>query len=118
MSRRRAELSLVERVRSTIAGRRLLDAGDAIVVAVSGGPDSLALLHVLSELSAEQAWRLVVAHLHHGMRHEADADAAFVAGIAERLGHACVVERSDVAERAREEGGSIEVAGRAARYAL
>ncbi len=78
--------SLVEAVRAAIARHRLLVPGDAVVVGVSGGPDSVALLHVLVLLRAELSLQLTACHVHHGLRPEADGEAAFVAALAGRLG--------------------------------
>jgi tRNA(Ile)-lysidine synthase len=88
------------------------------VVAVSGGPDSMALLHGAAHLvrTDARAWRLTVAHLDHGLRPESAEDAAFVADESAALGFPCEVRRADVAELARDEGRSIEDAGREARY--
>lgn len=61
-------LELLEKVDHEIRKERLLDQGDGIVVAVSGGPDSVALLHLLFVLSADWGWELTVAHVNHGFR--------------------------------------------------
>ena len=64
----------------------LLSTGDGVLVAVSGGPDSLALLQLLYDLKEQFALHLEVAHLQHGIRgEEADGDARFVRELAERL---------------------------------
>jgi tRNA(Ile)-lysidine synthase len=92
---------------------------DAILVlAVSGGPDSMALLHGAagSVASGARGWDLAVAHLDHGLRPESADDARFVADAAAALGLRCEVRRTDVAALARDEGRSIEDAGREARY--
>jgi tRNA(Ile)-lysidine synthase len=94
-------------------------AGDApIVLAVSGGPDSMSLLHGAAQLVAagERDWRLSVAHLDHALRTESAEDASFVAGAAESLGLPVTVRRTDVAALARTEHRSLEDAGRSARY--
>ena len=59
-------------VRDAVARRRLLDPGGHVLVGVSGGPDSVALLHALVLLRSEYALRLTVCHVHHGLRPEAD----------------------------------------------
>jgi tRNA(Ile)-lysidine synthase len=88
-------------------------------VAVSGGPDSLCLLHVLHALAPEFAVRLHVAHLHHGLRAaEADADAAFVQDIAAAWGLPCTVEQADAAALVQQTGASLEEAAREVRYAF
>jgi tRNA(Ile)-lysidine synthase len=92
----------------------------AIMLAVSGGPDSMALLHGAARAVGTDAaqWRLHVAHLDHGLRPESVDDAAFVADAARDLGLSCAVERVDVAAQGRRDGRSIEEAGRDARYAF
>ena len=108
---------LLPQVRRTIRRYDLLRDGMALVVGVSGGPDSLCLLHLLSRLAPEMGLRLHVAHLNHGLRGaEADADADFVAEFAAGLGVPCTVGRAEVAELAREAGLSLEEAARQARY--
>jgi tRNA(Ile)-lysidine synthase len=90
-----------------------------ILVAVSGGADSMALLHALHDLAPRFGWRLTVAHLHHGLRGvPADGDARFVADTAAQLGLSCVVGRARVPAAARRQGISIEMAAREARYAF
>jgi tRNA(Ile)-lysidine synthase len=105
---------LVAAVRATVARHRLLAPGDRVLVAVSGGPDSVALLHALICLQPDHGLTLVVCHVDHGLRAEADRDAALVRELAGRLGCPAVVER--VVVRCRP-GRSPESAARDARYA-
>ena len=109
---------LTESVARFIDARRLIEPAGGVVVAVSGGCDSVALLAVLRELADRPGckWQLTVAHLNHGLRKEADADAEFVAELADKWHMACVVERVDVAAEARRTGRGIEEAGRSLRY--
>ena len=108
---------LLARVRQYAQRYRLFNPGETLVVGVSGGPDSLCLLHLLRRLAPELRLWLHVAHLHHGLRGaEADADAAFVAELADCWGLPCTVGRADVAALAREAGLSLEEAARQARY--
>lgn len=93
-----------------------LYSGSPILVAVSSGPDSICLLHVLHSLSGDIGLSLHVAHLHHGQREEGDADATFVEETARTLGVPFTKGREDVPRIAREERLSIEAAGRLARY--
>ncbi len=110
-------MELLERVRSTIERYHLLSSGDAIVVGVSGGPDSLCLLHLLLRLRDEYTLRLHVAHLNHCLRGaEADADAAFVAHLAEEWRLPASIESQDVGALARDRKLAIEEAARQARY--
>jgi tRNA(Ile)-lysidine synthase len=105
---------LLQAVRATVARSHLLESGDHVLVAVSGGPDSVALLHALTRLRAERRLALTVCHVHHGLRAEADADAAFVCALAEQLGCPATVERVVVPLGA---GRSPEEAARVARHA-
>lgn len=110
---------LLTRVRRTIERYHLFAPGERVVVGVSGGPDSLCLLHVLRRLRPEYELQLHVAHLHHGIRGaEADADAAFVAETASTWGMPCTVERVDVPALAAQPGVALEEAARQARYAF
>ena len=70
--------------------------GATLLLAVSGGPDSTALLHGAAQLAPGRGWRLVVAHLDHALRGESAAEAATVAASAARLGLAAEVRRADV----------------------
>jgi tRNA(Ile)-lysidine synthase len=89
-----------------------------VVLAVSGGPDSTALLQGAARLIATDAriWRLTVAHLDHALRPDSTDDAAFVERTAAALGLRFEGRRTDVATLARTEGRSIEDAAREARY--
>src|SRR5690348_6212271 len=70
--------SLVPAVLETLRAGSLLGAGELVVLAVSGGPDSICMLHCLQALRATLDIRLHVAYVHHGLRAEADDDADFV----------------------------------------
>ncbi|MBS3735930.1 tRNA lysidine(34) synthetase TilS [Candidatus Bipolaricaulota bacterium] len=89
----------------------------SVLVAVSGGVDSTALLRALSELEPEFDLELSVAHLDHGIRGEASAEnAEFVRDIAEKQGLKLIVEKRPVTRIAEEEGRSLEEAARSVRY--
>jgi tRNA(Ile)-lysidine synthase len=104
-------------VRQSIRRYQLLSPGNTVVVGVSGGPDSLCLLHMLRALAPEFDARLHVAHLHHGLRgSEADADAAFVQKIAAAWGLPSTIDRADVSTLAAQASASLEEAAREARY--
>ncbi|HKX04984.1 MAG TPA: ATP-binding protein, partial [Methylomirabilota bacterium] len=85
--------SLVDRAQDTIRRHGMLRGGERVLVAVSGGPDSVALLDVLCALRAPLALVLSVVHVHHGLRPEADAEAEAVERLCEQLGVPCHVER-------------------------
>ena len=84
------------------------------VVGVSGGVDSLVLLHILAQLVPHD--HLLAAHLNHGWRDTAVLDAQFVAQTAAAWGVACAIETVNVVAQAQERGQSLEEAGRQARY--
>jgi tRNA(Ile)-lysidine synthase len=113
---------IIERFLSDVAAfldtRSLLPPRAGVVVGVSGGADSVALLAALRRLAAQpgRQYRLIAAHLNHCLRPDAQADADFVAELARRWGIPCVVARREVAVEARAAGQGVEQAARAARY--
>jgi len=109
---------LLEKVRQTISRYRMVETGAGrVILAVSGGPDSVALCHLLHRLRSELAVELVVAHVHHGLRgEEADEDARFVSAMAKALDLPVVVQSLDVRAWQREHGGSLQMAARTLRY--
>ncbi len=90
--------------------------GDHVVVAVSGGADSVALFDVLHTLAPDHRWRLTVAHLDHGLRPDSEQDVAFCRHLCAERGVDFVTERADVATMATATGAGIEAAGRRARH--
>ncbi len=106
---------LLEMVRSAITAHSMIRPGDRVLVAVSGGVDSIVLVHALRELAPELGCDLVVAHLDHGLRLAAESDARFVVDVAASLGLEAVCERADVAGLAASRRGGLEEAGRIAR---
>ncbi len=109
---------LAERVRRTVNRFALLPAGSRVVVALSGGADSVALTRLLGELARPLDVTIAgLAHLNHQLRGEAaDRDEAFCRAVADALGAAIDVERIDVGALARSRHESTEEAGRFARY--
>ena len=95
-----------------------VDAGNPrLLTAVSGGPDSLALLYSLYALREELGLELVGAHLDHGLRgEESAADAAFVESVFETLSLDLFVESANVLTQGAASGTSLEEAAREARY--
>ena len=90
----------------------------SVVVAVSGGADSVALLRSLSELikSKKLKVKLFVAHLDHALRKDSKADARWVQALAKELGFECLSRRVDVKALAVKSGDNLEQAARRARY--
>ncbi|MCL1857427.1 MAG: tRNA lysidine(34) synthetase TilS, partial [Kiritimatiellaeota bacterium] len=92
----------------------LLDSHATVIVAVSGGSDSVALLRLLH---SQCRGRLIVAHVHHHLRPEAaDGDAAFVSALADALGLPCEIAHIDPAAERHRTGESIEMCARRLRY--
>ncbi|NRF94711.1 tRNA lysidine(34) synthetase TilS [Paenibacillus frigoriresistens] len=111
------EIDLVAKVEQRIIDEKLVDPGDVVVVAVSGGPDSVALLHVLFALAERYSWRLVVAHVNHQFRGaESDAEAFFVGKLADDLGLPCEIGVIDVPAYIEETSLNGQAAAREKRY--
>ena len=106
--------SLTTQVLSTIRRHGLILRGETILAAVSGGADSVALLDVLRELVPSLGFTLACAHVHHGLRAEADADAEFVRDLCERFGLPFHLDRVTVRREPPWEG--LEAEARRARY--
>ncbi len=98
------------------ADRLRIPRGIPIILAVSGGPDSTAMLHGAAQLAGKRGWQLTVAHLDHALRDVSADEAAAVAAAAAQLGLPVEMMRTDVAALARAEHRSTEDAGRQARY--
>lgn len=110
-------LSLVEQIANYCHRHSLLTKHDNIVVGVSGGPDSVCLLHVLNSLRPTLKLTLTIAHLNHQLRGpESQADEAFVQKLAAQWQVPLVVERCDVAALAAERKQSLEETARQVRY--
>ncbi len=109
--------SLIENVERTIQRHKMLQAGDRVLVALSGGPDSICLLNVLEQLAPRYPLTICVAHFDHRLREEAsERDARFAKRIAGRKGLAFATSSADVAAYANEHKFSLEDAGRRLRY--
>jgi tRNA(Ile)-lysidine synthase len=99
------------------AERDLMPPGASVLLAVSGGADSMALFSGCLEVARETGWRLAVAHVHHGLRgREADRDLAFVREQARRAGLPFFFRRREAASSARALGISPEAGARLVRY--
>lgn len=108
---------LLARVEEACSDRCRLRRGEKVLVAVSGGVDSMVLLHVLSKLATHHRWQLAVAHFNHQLRgRSSDADERLVRKIASALALKIVVGRGNVRGFASRHGLSIEMAARHLRH--
>lgn len=108
---------LIEKVIHIIKQNDMFEFNDKVVVGVSGGPDSICLLHILNELKESLGIELVVAHINHCLRgEEADKDEEYVREFCKKLKIQCFVKRENVYKISKDKGISCEMAGREVRY--
>lgn len=107
---------LQEKVLNTIKKHNLIQKGDNIVIGVSGGPDSMALLHVLYNMKELLDIQIVVAHINHMLRKEADGETKYVQEFCESLQIQCYIKKVDISKQSESQKISTELAGRNARY--
>jgi len=111
------KVELESRVKDFIQRHNLISTGQAIVVGVSGGVDSVCLLHILARWRTEFDIRLHIAHLNHQLRgDESQADAKYVTSLASKLGIPVTIGKHDVAAYRDKRNCSIEEAARELRY--
>ncbi len=105
----------LRKVKATVSRYEMIQPGDLVVVGVSGGPDSVCLLHILQRLKKELEMALLVAHFDHGLRPgEDDSETRFVASLAASMGLPFETEKAR--SLLRRTAGSLEEAARNARY--
>ncbi len=108
---------MLQRVGNNIQDRRLLKHGQAVLVAVSGGLDSMTLLHALHKLSSHHRWRLAVAHFNHQLRgRSSNADEKLVRQTAAAMRLPFAAGRANVKEFAKKTKLSVEMAARKLRH--
>jgi len=107
-------MSFIEKVKNFILKHSLISPGDTILAGVSGGPDSMSLLFVLSSLMEELEFSLVVCYVDHKLRPESKDEAIFVSNVARSLSLPFVLKELDIAGKKR--AGSLEELARTARY--
>ncbi len=109
--------SLIDQLKRTIEDHKMLTPGDGVLAAVSGGPDSVALLHLLLVLAPDLRFRLGVIHLNHGLRgDDSDADADFVRSLAKNHRLPLFEKKTDVHTFRTANRLSLEEAARQVRY--
>ncbi len=105
------------KVLNYIKENKMIEAGESVVIGVSGGADSMCLLNIMEEIAKLMALKLAVVHIHHGIRKEtADRDAAFVEKYCTEHNIYCLIKRVDVPILSKQWGMSEEETGRRVRY--
>lgn len=107
---------LKEEVLKTIKTYNLIEKNDKVVIGVSGGPDSICLLHLLYSIKKELGFEIVVAHINHQIREVADSETEYVKDFCENLGIECFVKKENITELAKKQKKGTEEAGRQVRY--
>ena len=108
---------LIKAVAFIIKTEKMLSLNDSVLIGVSGGPDSVALLDILSVLAGDFNLKLAIAHLNHGLRKtESDKDAEFVISLAKKAGLPCYIKKADVFSYQKNNRLSLEEAARDVRY--
>lgn len=111
--------NLKKAVMETITQHNLFQNGDSVVVGVSGGADSIMLLHILNSLKDNYNLSLKVAHVNHKIRKgDAEKDAAFVELVCKEMGIPFYLKEINIPKMSKELGMSEEEAGHFARYAF
>ncbi|UCE65896.1 MAG: tRNA lysidine(34) synthetase TilS, partial [Candidatus Zixiibacteriota bacterium] len=109
-------MDIRERFLGTISDFGLLKKGDSVLVGLSGGPDSVALLYLLSEIRDEYRLKLAAAHLDHAIRANSSKDREFCRELCQKLKIKFHSRRIDVVKLAGKERSNVEETGRKARY--
>ncbi|UCD80672.1 MAG: tRNA lysidine(34) synthetase TilS [Desulfobacterales bacterium] len=108
---------LLQTIEKTIAAYGMLKPKDSVVIGVSGGPDSVALLHILFLIAPRFSLKLGIAHLNHCLRNnDSDKDAQFVEDLAKKYDLPCYTNKKDVRKYQIENKLSLEEAARRVRY--
>jgi len=110
------KLKVKRKVLDTIKKYNLIETGDKIVLGVSGGPDSISMLHILNEIKNEYKIEIYVAHINHMIREEADEDEKYVQQYCKNNNIEFFDKRIDVQEIAHNQKIGTEEAGRNIRY--
>ncbi|MBU3911846.1 MAG: tRNA lysidine(34) synthetase TilS [Candidatus Omnitrophica bacterium] len=109
--------TFLDKIRSTIKKYRMLDRHDSVLVGLSGGPDSVALLHALAAIKQDYSLKIYIAHIDHMFRgEESKQDRKFCQDLAESMGLTAFCEERDIPKIAEEKGMSSEEVARLERY--
>lgn len=109
-------MSIISQAINTIEKHALLQKGDKVLAGLSGGADSVCLLHILKSISEMYNITIYAAHINHNIRETADRDMEFSVRLCDKLGIECFVKSADVVGYARENKTGTEDAARRIRY--
>lgn len=107
---------MIDKIRGYVEQQNMLQEGDSVVMGISGGADSVAMLLAFSALQKEYALSLYAVHINHGIREEADLDSDYVKELCETHGIPFYLFAADVEEMAKEQKKTVEEMGREYRY--
>ncbi|GGA52164.1 tRNA(Ile)-lysidine synthase [Kroppenstedtia guangzhouensis] len=109
---------MLEQMKKTIQSHHMLPEGSSVLVGVSGGPDSIALLHALCRIASSHRWKVAAVHVNHGLRGEnSQADEKYVRTCCDRWEIPCEVEQVEVKKVIAQKGGNKQALARSLRYA-
>ena len=112
------DAAVLDQVKKTVAEYHMIQPGDKVLVGVSGGPDSVALIRILNNLKKNMGFDMGIAHVNHGLRGDtAKRDEQFVRALAKEMAVPCYVTSEDVKKYSNDNKLSIEHGGRRIRYA-
>ena len=110
-------MDLINKVKKTIENEHLIQDGDNVLIGLSGGIDSTALLYVLAEIAQPDRFKIGIAHVNHLLRgEESHRDQQFIETLARKFSFPCYVKTLDVRAYSKERGISLQHAGRDVRY--
>ncbi len=107
---------LENKVLKTIEKYNMINNGEKVVVAVSGGPDSICLLNILNNIKDKLNIKIVVAHVNHSLREEANEETEYVKNFCKKLNIECYIKKVDILEISKKKKIGTEEAGRKERY--
>ena len=110
------KIPVEEQILNCIKKYELIKPKDRVVIGVSGGPDSICLLHALNSLKERLNFEIYVAHVNHMIRKEADMETEYVKSFCKKIGIECFVKKVNVEQVAKEEKRGTEETGRNIRY--
>ena len=107
-----------DKILKTIKKYKLIESGDKVLIAVSGGPDSMCLLDILNKLKEKLKIEIAVAHVNHGIRKEAGEETEYIKKYCEKYNIKIYIKYEDVTKLAKQEKIGLEEEGRKVRYAF